>query len=414
MSDVKLSICIPTYNRAPFLRKALTYCEAYAFDFPYEIIISDNASTDETTEVVAEFVAKALPIRYYRRATNGGGAPNLACAFRESRGEYALYLADDDLLIPDAVQEAVRYLDANPDVTACYAPWYMYDEVQGVDVMPFYSVDQDCKFPRGSFSDMFEFVVGRHVFPEIGIYRSSAWRSILIPYEFCFWAFVYLAHFLDHGSVAFLRRPFYRSVTNSLVAHQRPQAGAEEVMTAWDRYRGGLEYLLHVGNKRWGLDMSSGQRVRWEQMCKIFTLTRMTVALRFWIAKKDFIKAYELYTRITVGGLGDHPEVAKVRDTLPLMVAVQNLAWQVNSVAGLKRVVLSGVDDAGSLEGLLRELGLNPDIEVHGDGLVKGSATIETTAVFVPNPEDRTPFLAQGYLPNLVFSEEDLVRNTVL
>ena len=68
MSQVKLSICIPTYNRAPFLEKALNYfVELYQFSFKYEIVISDNASTDSTREIVDRFIAKGLPIegRWY-------------------------------------------------------------------------------------------------------------------------------------------------------------------------------------------------------------------------------------------------------------------------------------------------------------------------------------------------------------
>ncbi|MGO7419868.1 glycosyltransferase family 2 protein, partial [Rhizobium ruizarguesonis] len=66
MSGIKLSICIPTYNREAYLRNALTYCENdYKFAFPFEIVICDNASTDGTQQVVEEFIARGQPIRYY-------------------------------------------------------------------------------------------------------------------------------------------------------------------------------------------------------------------------------------------------------------------------------------------------------------------------------------------------------------
>ena len=48
MTDVTLSICIPTYNRAAFLDYSLSNLAAARFPFPIEIVISDNASTDET------------------------------------------------------------------------------------------------------------------------------------------------------------------------------------------------------------------------------------------------------------------------------------------------------------------------------------------------------------------------------
>ncbi|MGO7668128.1 hypothetical protein ACC697_38115, partial [Rhizobium ruizarguesonis] len=71
-----------------------------------------------------------------------------------------------------------------------------------------------------------------------------------IPREFCFYPFPFLAHFLDQGAVSFLQRPLYRSIVNSAIARDRQQEGTNDVMTSWDRYRGGLEYFLYMGVKR--------------------------------------------------------------------------------------------------------------------------------------------------------------------
>lgn len=415
MSGIKLSICIPTYNREAFLRNALSRCEAdYDFDFPYEIVISDNASTDGTGEVVAAFIAKGLPIRYHRRSVNGGSGPNLACAFHHAVGEYAIYLADDDLLVPDGVKAAVAYLDANPDVTACHAPWYLYDEVADRDLSQFYRVDADRKFAQGSFAELFQFVFERHIFPEIGIYRAAALRSSWVPREFCFWAFSYLAHFLDQGAVAFLKRPFYRSVAVSRIAPSRQQAGHDDVMTAWDKYRGGLEYFLYLGLKRGNIRNTREARAVYEEKCKIFTLNRMAVAVRFWAARKDFIKVYELYARMAVGGMGEHPEIVKLRNSLPIMVALQTLAYQVNATAGLDRLILSGMTDPGAIGEILRASGLEPRIEITGEPQTHDPARTERTAVFASDLPRRERFLSLGYKPNLIFTEHDLTQHIVL
>lgn len=415
MSGIKLSICIPTYNREIYLRNALDHCEKdYDFDFPYEIVISDNASTDNTKAVVEEFIAKGLPIRYHRRAVNGGSGPNLACAFHHAVGEYAIYLADDDLLIADSVKAAIAYLDANPDVAACHAPWYFYDEVQDQDLNQFYAVDANRKFPQGSFEDVFEFIFQHHIFPEIAIYRASALRSAWVPRDFCFWAFSYLAHFLDQGAVAFLKRPFYRSVVVSKFAANRQQAGTDDVMTAWDKYRGGLEYFLYVGVKRGKIRNTREARAHYEEKCKIFTLNRMAVAVRFWVARKDYIKAYELYTRMAIGGMGEHPEVAKLRQSLPIMVALQTLAYQVNATAGVDKLILSGVTDFGAIEEILRSCGLEPDIEVAHEPQTHDPARVARTAVFAADLPRRKKFLSLGYKPNLIFTDNDLAQHVIV
>lgn len=414
MSGIKLSICIPTYNREAYLRNALEHCETYNFSFPYEIVISDNASTDNTTQVVEEFIAKGLPIHYHRRAVNGGSGPNLACAFHHAVGEYSIYLADDDFLVPAGVEAAMTYLDANPDVVACQAPWYLYDEIHDRDLSQFYDIAEDIKFPQQSFIELFQFIFNGHVFPEIGIYRSSALRSAWVPRDFCFWAFSYLAHFVDQGAVTFLKQPFYRSVAVSKIAPARQQAGNDDVMTAWDRYRGGLEYFLYIAAKRGKLNTSREARAIYDEMCKIFTLNRMSVAVRFWVARKDFIKAYELYTRMALGGLGEHPEVAELRHSLPMMVAIQTLTYQVNATADISRLILSGMADPKSIGEMLRNMGLLPEIEIVADPQTHDPALLEKTAIFAADMPRRENFLKLGYKPNLIFIETDLTQHVLI
>lgn len=411
MTAVKLSICIPTYNREAYLRNALDYCAGYGFSFPYEIVISDNASTDGTGAVVEEFIARGLPIRYLRRKENGGSGPNLANAFHHAVGEYSIYLADDDLLIPDAVEQAIRYLDGNPDVLACHAPWTIYDEVNGKDLSQFYAVAEDRKFERHDFFDLFRFLFEGHVFPEIAIYRSSALRTAWVPRDFCFWAFSYLAHFIDMGAVAFLKRPFYRSVAVSRLAAPRQQAGFDDVMTSWDKYRGGLEYFLHIGSLRGALDMSDEACAVYEQMCRLFTLERMSVAIRFWYARKDFIKAYELCTRMAIGGQRDHPEVAKIAGTLPVMVGFQTLAYQVNATSEVDSLIVSGATEPDEVGAMLYATGLSPQVVVYPDSMADSAGPAERCAVFLADEAARAHYVARGHKPNLIFSEVELLRH---
>jgi glycosyltransferase involved in cell wall biosynthesis len=409
VTDVKLSICIPTFNRADFLTKALTYfVETYQIPWSYEIVISDNASPDNTGEVVESFIAKGLPIRYFRRQENLGYEPNLASAFRHARGEYNIYLADDDILVMDGLVEAVGYLDESPEVVACYAPWYLHNEQLNIDDGTFYTVDKDVKFKHRNFASVFTFLIDKRVFPETGIYRANALRSAWVPRYFAYWAFSHLAHYLDIGAVAFLKKPFYRAVIISKIVRDRPQAGHEEVMTAWDRYRGGLEYFLYVGAKRGAIEQTANKRAFYEDAIKRFTLSRMAVAMRFWAARKDYVRAYELYTRVVLGGQQNLSDVTRIKADLQLMAAVQTLAWLVNASAEINRLVLHGVADHASLEGLLREVGLRSDVSVVSDEPDLPSEVIERSAVFASSAAGQAAFIARGFPPNLVFSDIDI------
>ncbi|NRP72645.1 Abequosyltransferase RfbV [Ensifer psoraleae] len=415
MDPVKLSICIPTYNRARFLENALgRFVDLYRIPFSFEVVVSDNASTDDTRDVVETFAGKGLPIRYFRNLENRGVDANLASAFRHAAGEYAVYLADDDMLAIDGLTEAIAYLDRNPELSACFAPWFVHNEIEGRDTDLFYQIDADIKFDKDQFERLFAFIVERHIFPEIGIYRTAALRVAWLPRHFAYWAFSNLAHFLESGGVAFLKKPFYRQVVQSKIGRDRPQAGHDELLTAWDRYRGGLEYFLHVGVKRGAVRMTPDRRAAQDTSIKQFTCMRMAVAMRMWAAKKDYVKAYEIYTRMALAGFEHHPVARQLKASLPLMVAVQTLAWQINAAAEVNRVILHGVDSPPSLEGLLRELGLRQDVAVVSPAPELGSNEIARSAVFVVAESDRQQFLAQGYSPNLVFCESDIVGNVVV
>lgn len=415
VNPVKLSICIPTYNRAPFLNKALGYfIDRYKFNCDYEIVISDNASTDDTRAVVEAFITKGLPIRYYRQIENIGYEKNLGSAFRHAAGDYIVYLADDDILISDEVSKIVTYMETNTDIVACYAPWFIHDEVNIIDHGTFYNVSQNTKFKRGQFAELFSFIIDNHVFPEMGVYRTSTLRAAWTPRSFCYWAFAHLAHYVDQGAVAFLQSPFYRVVTVSRIARDRPQAGDEEAMIAWDRYRGGLEYLLHTGKSRGKIAKDTNNDKLNHEKIHSFTLVRMIVAMRLWAQKKDYIKAYELYTRISASEFNSHPTVQAIKQSLTLLVAVQTLAWLINASAEIDHLILHGVADLPALEALLREMGLSSKISIHNQHETLPPHKICRAAVFVPAVEDRDFYISLGHPQNIVFCEDDIVKHVTL
>jgi hypothetical protein len=188
------------------------------------------------------------------KLANISGNACLGSALRLGRGELLVHLSDDDRLIPEGLVEAVSFLDANPKIVACYAPWLIHDEMNEQDIGQFYAVDEDFVLPRRDFGAALAFISERIAFPEMGVYRASALRVSWAPRHFAFWAFAHFAHYLDQGDVAFLRNPYYRYILTSGSDHGTNPAGIVETMTAWDRYRGGLEYLLYFGVKRGALD----------------------------------------------------------------------------------------------------------------------------------------------------------------
>lgn len=111
------SICIPTYNRQEMLGQAIRSALNQTYE-NIEIVVSDNASVDETAQLVAGF--KDSRIRYFCNDTNVGAAANWERCVTLARGTFFSWLQDDDLLLPTFVSNAVRALSST-DAVCCIA-----------------------------------------------------------------------------------------------------------------------------------------------------------------------------------------------------------------------------------------------------------------------------------------------------
>lgn len=112
-SKVLLSITIPTWNRAGFLKLNLAQLHSELQSLPaglIEVIVSDNASEDATPELVREFQALGMAINYVRNSENIGSDANIAQSFNLARGQYVLILGDDDLFVDGALKQILGWL----------------------------------------------------------------------------------------------------------------------------------------------------------------------------------------------------------------------------------------------------------------------------------------------------------------
>ena len=109
---MKLSICIPTYNRADLLRECLASVIPQVLNYPeVEVIVSDNASPDHTKEVVEEFRGQYPKLRAYRNSRNLGYTGNQVKCFEYASGDYLAILCDDDLYRPGLADRLLAVLE---------------------------------------------------------------------------------------------------------------------------------------------------------------------------------------------------------------------------------------------------------------------------------------------------------------
>jgi glycosyltransferase involved in cell wall biosynthesis len=111
-----VSVGLPTYNRASSLRRAIE--SVLAQDYTnLELVISDNASTDDTESCCEEYAARDKRVEYYRQAENRGVYVNFATVLQRSTGKYFMWLGDDDWLEPSYLSRCVDVLTARPHVS---------------------------------------------------------------------------------------------------------------------------------------------------------------------------------------------------------------------------------------------------------------------------------------------------------
>src|SRR5579859_1985788 len=106
-----LTIAIPTYNRARYLRELLSVLFDQLIDEPrVELIVSDTASPDETPELVEEFQMRGLRIRSIRNEMNIGADGNFLQCFERARGKYVWIFGDDDVIVPGGIAAILLHL----------------------------------------------------------------------------------------------------------------------------------------------------------------------------------------------------------------------------------------------------------------------------------------------------------------
>lgn len=123
----RVSMGIPVFNGSRYVADALDSIlnQSYA---DFEVVICDNASTDNTAQICRSYAARDQRIRYYRNVRNLGAAANFNRCFELAVGEYFKWAAHDDLIAAGFLEKAVLALDENPDAVLCQSVVEMIDE----------------------------------------------------------------------------------------------------------------------------------------------------------------------------------------------------------------------------------------------------------------------------------------------
>ena len=109
----RLSIGLPVFNGEQFIRAAVESILAQSFS-DFELIISDNASTDMTPAICREYAQRDSRIRFIQQSENRGGAWNFNHVFSLARGSYFKWAPCDDVIAPTYLERCIEALDRTP------------------------------------------------------------------------------------------------------------------------------------------------------------------------------------------------------------------------------------------------------------------------------------------------------------
>lgn len=126
-----VSICLPLYNGIPLVSRALQSCINQTYE-NLEIVVVDDASTDDTISIVKEFMAKSPKIKLFQNEKNlGGAAKNFLKSYEMASGYFVNHMGHDDWLEPNYIEEKVKVFIENPEiliVSNCFSSYHVSND----------------------------------------------------------------------------------------------------------------------------------------------------------------------------------------------------------------------------------------------------------------------------------------------
>jgi glycosyltransferase involved in cell wall biosynthesis len=113
-----ISIGLPVFNGEKYLAESVESILNQTFT-DFELIISDNCSTDRTAEICKEFAERSDKVRYFRQSENIGATANFEFTYQAARGKYFRWQAHDDFAYPQFLEKCLERLEADPDAVLC-------------------------------------------------------------------------------------------------------------------------------------------------------------------------------------------------------------------------------------------------------------------------------------------------------
>jgi glycosyltransferase involved in cell wall biosynthesis len=276
---LRLSIGLPVFNGDNYLAEALDSLLRQTYS-DFELIISDNASTDRTEEICRIYSTRDARIRYYRNETNLGAAKNYNRVFELSSGKYFKWASHDDLCAPEFLERCVEVLDREAAVVLCYTRTSIIDE-HGKSVRSYSDeFNLNSQWPHERFRHVF--AANRMLNPIAGVIRAEMLKRTRLIANYAGSDAVLLAElallgeFHEVPECLFHRRVHPRKSTlandsdEELASWYDPASAGKILIPRWRRFVGFFTSIKHA-------------RLRWYEQVRCYTaLGRFYLAPKRW------------------------------------------------------------------------------------------------------------------------------------
>jgi glycosyltransferase involved in cell wall biosynthesis len=272
-----VTIGLPVFNRERFVRQAIESLLNQTFR-DFQLIISDNASTDSTGKICEEYARKDRRVRYFRNSENIGLSPNFNRVFSLSQSPYLKWSTSDDYWAPTMIERALEIMEADRSIVLCY-PKTMLVNQEGGDSQPYednlHLVSDNSK---ERFIQLLSQIGLAH--QHTGLIRAESLSRTHLLGDYPGSDVVLLAELTLYGKFfeiperLYFRR-FHEESSSWLRSSQEHQnkfylspKSSKVTMNRWRRYLGLLSavHTAPVGfQDRWSLYCYLGRLMRWER-----------------------------------------------------------------------------------------------------------------------------------------------------
>jgi glycosyltransferase involved in cell wall biosynthesis len=179
----RLTLGLPVYNGERYLAASLDSLLAQTFT-DFDLVISDNGSTDRTGEIARHYESIDPRVRYIHHPENRGSTFNHNFVMDQTRGEFFKWVSHDDLYAPDLLERCIDALDSRPEIVLAHGWTAFIDETGRITHPVDYALTTDVPDPVTRFRSVLYTDGGDDIY---GVIRMSVLRRVA-PFDSYHWA----------------------------------------------------------------------------------------------------------------------------------------------------------------------------------------------------------------------------------